>query len=56
MKQLTKSIAAGVSTVALVGGIGAGLAYADTPSDDPTSPTATRQPHGDTHGRAEREA
>ena len=42
MRQLTKSIAAGVGTVALVGGIGAGLAYADTPADDPTtSPSAT---------------
>jgi hypothetical protein len=40
MNQLTKSIAAGVGTVALVGGIGAGLAYADTPGDKPTtSPT-----------------
>jgi hypothetical protein len=42
MRQLTKSIAAGVGTVALVGGIGAGLAYAVTPTDEPTpSPTAT---------------
>jgi hypothetical protein len=37
MKQLTKRIAVGVSTAALVGGIGAGIAYADTPSDDPTA-------------------
>lgn len=45
MKELTKSILAGVSTVALVGGIGAGLAYADTPSDEPTtSPTAASSP------------
>jgi hypothetical protein len=42
MRQLTKSIVAGVGTVALLGGIGAGLAYADTPSDEPTAiPTAT---------------
>ena len=42
MRQLTKSIAAGVGTVALVGGIGAGLAYADIPTDEPrTSPSAT---------------
>lgn len=42
MRQLTKRIAVGVSTVALVGGIGAGIAYADTPSDDPTAtPRAT---------------
>jgi hypothetical protein len=42
MKELTKTIVAGVSTVALAGGIGAGLAYADTPTDEPTSsPTAT---------------
>ena len=43
MKQLTKSIAAGVGTVALVGGIGAGLAYADTPSEKPTA-TSTSSP------------
>ena len=42
MKQLTKGIAAGLGTVALVGGIGAGLAYADTPTDEPTTdPTTT---------------
>lgn len=42
MKELTKIIAAGVSTAALAGGIGAGLAYADTPSDEPTTtPTAS---------------
>jgi hypothetical protein len=42
MKELTKTIVAGVGTLALVGGIGAGLAYADTPTDDPTAdPTAT---------------
>jgi hypothetical protein len=42
MMELTKIIVAGVSTVALAGGIGAGLAYADTPSDEPTSsPTTT---------------
>lgn len=42
MKELTKIIVAGVSTVALAGGIGAGLAYADAPTDEPTSdPTAT---------------
>ena len=57
MKELTKIIVAGVSTVALAGGIGAGLAYADTPSDEPTatpsvatagSPTeiATAEPSG----------
>jgi hypothetical protein len=41
MKDLTKMIVTGVSTVALAGGIGAGLAYADSPSDEPTtSPTA----------------
>ena len=40
--ELTKIIVAGVSTVALAGGIGAGLAYADTPPDEPTSsPTVT---------------
>ncbi len=40
--KLTKIIVAGVSTVALACGIGAGLAYADTPTDEPTSdPTAT---------------
>jgi hypothetical protein len=46
MKDLTKIIFAGVSTVALAGGIGAGLAYADTPSDEPTSsPTSTATSH-----------
>jgi hypothetical protein len=46
MKELRKIIVAGVSTAALAGGIGAGLAYADTPTDgDPTtSPTATNNP------------
>jgi hypothetical protein len=43
MKQLTKSIAAAVGTVALLGGIGAGLAYADTPSEKPTA-TSTSSP------------
>jgi hypothetical protein len=42
MTELTKIIVAGVSTVALAGGIGAGLAYADAPTDEPASnPTAT---------------
>jgi hypothetical protein len=41
MKDLTKIIAAGVSTVALAGGIGAGLAYADPPSDRPTTTPTT---------------
>jgi hypothetical protein len=48
MKDLTKIVFAGVSAAALAGGIGAGLAYADTPTDgEPTaSPTvtATRSP------------
>jgi hypothetical protein len=42
MKELTKIVVVGASTAALVGGIGAGLAYADTPIDEPTSsPTVT---------------
>jgi hypothetical protein len=42
MKDLAKIIVAGVSTVALAGGIGAGLAYADTSPGEPTSsPTVT---------------
>jgi hypothetical protein len=42
MKDLTKIVVAGVSTAALAGGIGAGLAYADTPSEGPTtSPSAS---------------
>jgi hypothetical protein len=42
MKELTKIVVAGVSTAALAGGIGAGLAYADTPTDEPTpNPTVT---------------
>ena len=46
MKELTKIIVAGVSTVALAGGIGAGLAYAGTPTygEPTTSPTATSVP------------
>ncbi len=48
MKELTKIIVAGVSTVALVGGIGAGLAFADTPSDEPTSPPTTTATSGHT--------
>jgi hypothetical protein len=46
MKQLTKIIVPGVSTAAVAVGIGAGLAYADTPADgEPTSsPTATSNP------------
>ncbi len=41
MKELTKIVVAGVSTAALAGGIGAGLAYADPPADEPTtSPSA----------------
>ncbi len=42
MKELTKIVVVGASTAALVGGIGAGLAHADTPTDEPTtSPTVT---------------
>jgi hypothetical protein len=46
MKELTKIIVAGASTVALAGGIGAGLAYADTPSDEPTASPTTRSTSG----------
>jgi hypothetical protein len=46
MKELTKIIVAGASTVALAGGIGAGLAYADTPSDKPTASPTTRSTSG----------
>ena len=42
MRTVAKIIVAGVSTVALAGGIGAGLAYADPPDPSPTpTPTAT---------------
>jgi hypothetical protein len=44
MMKIPKIIVAGVSTVALIGGIGAGLAYADTPSDEPTSSPTTTAP------------
>lgn len=53
MNIAAKIIAAGVSTIALVGGIGAGLAYADptpTPTPTPTasaSPTAKDEPKAD---------
>ena len=40
MRTAAKIIVAGVSTVALAGGIGAGLAYAD-PSDPTPTPTPT---------------
>jgi hypothetical protein len=43
MRTAAKIIVAGVSTVALAGGIGAGLAYAD-PSDPGPTPTATASP------------
>jgi lipoprotein-anchoring transpeptidase ErfK/SrfK len=49
MKDLTKIVVAGVSTAALAGGIGAGLAYASTTSDKPTtspSASATSSPAG----------
>jgi hypothetical protein len=41
MKKLSKIVVAGVGTAALAAGIGAGLAFADTPTDQPTtSPSA----------------
>ena len=40
MNIATKIVAAGVSTLALAGGIGAGLAYAD-PTPPPSTPTPT---------------
>jgi hypothetical protein len=41
VKELTKIVVAGVGTAALAAGIGAGLAFADTPTDEPTtSPSA----------------
>jgi Domain of unknown function (DUF5666) len=43
MKTVAKMVVAGVSTVALAGGIGAGMAYADPPTPVPT-PTATASP------------
>jgi hypothetical protein len=55
VNEFTKIIVAGVSTVALAGGIGAGIAYAGTPADEPasnpsatapTSPTETAEPSG----------
>ena len=47
MRTAAKIIVAGVSTIALAGGIGAGIAYADPPSPSPTptqSPTASTSP------------
>jgi hypothetical protein len=43
MRTAAKIIVVGVSTVALAGGIGAGIAYADPPSPTPT-PTASASP------------
>jgi hypothetical protein len=42
MKELTKIVVAGVSTAALAGGIGAGLAYGDTPAVEPTTSPSAR--------------
>lgn len=51
MNKVTKMVAAGISTVALVGGIGAGLAFADRdpiPSADPAgAPSASPTPKAD---------
>ncbi|HZA74216.1 MAG TPA: hypothetical protein VE476_15065 [Propionibacteriaceae bacterium] len=45
MRTAAKIIVAGVSTVALAGGIGAGLAYADPTDPTPTpTPTASASP------------
>lgn len=45
MKELTKIVVSGVGTAALAGGIGAGLAYANSPTAEPTpSPTMTTRP------------
>jgi hypothetical protein len=55
MKTAAKIIAAGVSTLALVGGIGAGLAYADpTPTPTPTA-TATATPTAKPERKADRD-
>ena len=43
MRTTAKTVIAGVSTVVLAGGIGAGLAYAD-PSDPTPTPTASATP------------
>ena len=51
MNKPTKIIAA-AGTIALAGGIGAGLAYADSPPDSPTaSPTAPADRQGSQSGR-----
>jgi hypothetical protein len=42
MKELTKIVVAGVSTAALAGGFGAGLAYGDTPAGEPTTSPSAR--------------
>ena len=47
MMTAAKIVVTGVSTLALAGGIGAGIAYADPPSPTPTptaSPAQTAQP------------
>ena len=58
MKTAAKIIAAGVSTIALAGGIGAGLAYADpTPTPTPSataSPTAPASPSAKPERKADR--
>ena len=50
MNKVTKMVAAGISTVALVGAIGAGLAYADPdpiPRDPAGAPSASPTPKAD---------
>ena len=44
MNKVTKIIVAGVSSAALAGGIGAGLAYADPTPTPSASPTASASP------------
>lgn len=44
MKKSTKIIAAISSTAVLAGGVTAGLAYAETPSPTPTTPSASASP------------
>ena len=44
MNKAAKFITAAVSTVALAGGIGAGLAYADSPSGSPTAVPPRNRP------------
>lgn len=56
MKTTAKIIAAGATTIALAGGIGAGIAWADPSSPAPTAPATTASPTPGQAPKADRQA